>query len=322
MSWRDELKRNFTSTEQLAEFLELSALQRAELVKKPGFPLNVPFRLAAKMAKGSLEDPLFLQFVAMQSEEVAIPGFVEDPVEDLCFSKGGRMLQKYSGRALLVTTGYCAMNCRFCFRRNFPYASGTTDFGAEIENLKQDASIDELILSGGDPLSLSNRALKELFDKLEEIPHLTRVRFHTRFPIGIPSRIDEEFLELLRNCSKTIWFVLHTNHPLELDEELFQKIQEVRKAQAVVLTQTVLLKGVNDSEETLEMLCRKLINQGVIPYYLHQLDRVQGAHLFEVPLERGFQLIRHLEKTLPGYGVPKYVREIPHKQGKTVLHPL
>jgi EF-P beta-lysylation protein EpmB len=319
MSWQQALRQNFTSLKALADFLDLDQDQRDLLLQDPKFVWNVPLRLARKMKKGSVADPLFLQFAALKQELIVAEGFKEDPVQDSCFQKTSRLLQKYRSRALLVSTSACAMHCRFCFRQSYPYESGPKDFDEELALLAEDESIDEIILSGGDPLSLSHRVLQDLIHRLEAIPHLKRLRFHTRFPIGIPERIDAEFLQMIENCRFSIWFVLHVNHPLELDADVLQAMGDLRKRGVTVLSQTVLLKDVNDQEQVLEELFRKLVNQGIMPYYLHQLDRVQGAAHFEVSVERGLELIRYLEGVLPGYGVPKYVQEVPFAQSKTNL---
>lgn len=319
MSWQQVLRQNFTSLKSLADYLDLSQDQRELLLQDPRFVWNVPLRLAEKMQKRSIEDPLFLQFAALKQELIVAEGFKEDPVQDGCFQKTPRLLQKYQTRALLVSTSACAMHCRFCFRQSYPYESGPKDFEEELALLAADESIDEIILSGGDPLSLSHRVLQDLIDRLEAIPHLKRLRFHTRFPIGIPERIDAEFLQMIENSRFAIWFVLHVNHPLELDADVLQAMEDLRRRGVTVLSQTVLLKDVNDQERVLEELFRKLVNHNILPYYLHQLDRVQGASHFEVPIERGFDLIRYLEGVLPGYGVPKYVQEVPFAPSKSRL---
>lgn len=320
MSWQQILRQNFTSFKSLADYLELSPDQRDLLLQDPRFVWNVPLRLAQKMQKGSTADPLFLQFAALKQELITAEGFQADPVQDGCFQKTPRLLQKYQTRALLISTSACAMHCRFCFRQSYPYESGPKEFEEEIALLAADDSIDEIILSGGDPLSLPDRVLKDLIMRLEAIPHLKRLRFHTRFPIGIPERIDEEFLQMLKECRFAIWFVLHVNHPAELDEEVLQSMAALRKIGITVITQSVLLKGINDREEVLEELFRKLVDQGIMPYYLHQLDRVQGAAHFEVPITRGLELVRHLQSSLPGYAVPQYVQEVPFQKCKSTIH--
>jgi EF-P beta-lysylation protein EpmB len=223
---------------------------------------------------------------------------------------------------LLICTSACAMHCRYCFRQNFDYETENKGFAEELAMIAEDSSLHEILLSGGDPLSLSNTSLKALIEALAKIPHLKRLRFHTRFPIGIPERIDDEFLDILEKTRFQTWFVIHTNHPQELDKDIFQALKKVQKLGIPVLNQTVLLKGVNDNLETLKKLCETLVDQGILPYYLHQLDRVQGSHHFEVAEERGHELIEELLKEIAGYAVPKYVREISGEPSKTPLLPI
>jgi EF-P beta-lysylation protein EpmB len=318
--WRTKLRENFTSWKTLQEFLHLPPEVHEQVLIQPNFPLNLPKRLAEKIEKGRIDDPLLLQFLPQKKEEGKFTGFVEHPVEDVAFQRTPRLLQKYASRNLLVMTAACAMNCRFCFRKNYPYPkSEKTGFAEELAIIENDPSIEEVILSGGDPLSLSNEILLELVLRLNTIPHIKRLRIHTRFSIGIPERIDDGFIDLLQAFKGVVYFVLHTNHPKEWDDEVEKAHTRLRKAGIVLLCQTVLLKGINDSVEVLFALFRRLINIGIISYYLHQLDRVEGSAHFEVDREEGKAIIRQLRARLPGYGVPTYVEEIPHKSGKTPI---
>ena len=208
------------------------------------------------------------------------------------------------------------MHCRYCFRQHYDYETQDKLFTEELQQIAQEPSLTEILLSGGDPLSLSNAQLGHLLGKLQEIPHLKRIRFHTRFPIGIPERIDAEFLELLASCSKQVIFVIHCNHPNEFDNEILESLKKVGKLGIPLLSQTVLLKGVNDTLSVLETLFMLLVDHGILPYYLHQLDRVQGATHFEVAEEKGKQLMEQLGDLLPGYAMPKYVREVPGQPKK------
>ncbi|MEX1013461.1 MAG: KamA family radical SAM protein [Waddliaceae bacterium] len=319
MKWQSILKSNFRDWKSLADFLQLNEEQTEKILKQSRFPLNLPRRLAEKIEKSTLDDPIFKQFVPMQNETVPSLKFVKEPVQDSQFCKSPKLLHKYEGRALILATSACAMHCRYCFRQNFPYESKVKGFEKEIEEVRSNPTITEIILSGGDPLSLSNRALDLLFNDLSSISHLKRIRFHTRFPIGIPERIDDGFLKILEATKLQVWFVLHINHVNELDDEIFSYLKELQKKGVVLLNQAVLLKGINDTIDAQKALCESLVNQGILPYYLHQLDRVEGASHFEVPEEEGTILIKELTKQLPGYGIPKYVREIPGKQSKTPL---
>lgn len=316
--WRTILRNNFTRIELLADFLELNEEQRAQLILRPHFPLQVPLRLAQKMAKGTLDDPLVKQFLPTSQELMAHPRFVLDPVCDTSFQEEGKLLRKYEGRVLLVCTSACAMHCRYCFRQHFDYSS-SKGFEDELSQIEQDLSIHEVILSGGDPLSLSDETLAQILGRLAKLPHIRRIRFHTRFPIGIPERIDESFLNLIASLPQQIYFVIHCNHPRELDQEIFDRLKALQRLGCIILNQAVLLKGINDDVSTLQQLAEQLINQGVIFYYLHQLDRVQGATHFEVEEKEGRFLITEIAKQLPGYAVPKYVREIAGEPNKTPL---
>lgn len=317
--WREIVRSTFTSWEALASFLNLDDDARREILKQPSFPLKLPYRLAAKIEKGHINDPILQQFLPHLDEKHETEGFVADPVGDVRFQKTPRLLQKYAARVLLMPTSACAMHCRYCFRQNYPYESTEKGMLAEIEKIKNDPSVEEVILSGGDPLSLPNSSWEALLDSLKSISHIKRLRIHTRFPIGIPERIDKDFIRLIRELPWPLFFVVHCNHPRELDEDIFLAFEKLRREGVVLLNQAVLLKGVNDDETTLLDLCKSLSSRGVLPYYLHQLDKVKGAHRFEVEESRGLQLISYLEKNLPGYAVPKYVREEAGAWSKTAL---
>jgi EF-P beta-lysylation protein EpmB len=317
-SWRTILRKNFTRVERLADFLELNKEQREQLVKQPDFPLQVPLRLAQKMVKGSLDDPLVKQFLPLAQEQLIHPQFVLDPVCDDMSKKKGKLLHKYEGRVLLVCTSACAMHCRYCFRQHFAYHP-FSGFEEELAYIEKDDSIQEVILSGGDPLSLSNEILAQLLNKIAKLPHIRRTRFHTRFPIGIPERIDEGFLNLIASLPQQIYFVIHCNHPRELDQEILDRLKALQRLRCIILNQAVLLKGVNNHICTLQQLAEQLANHGIIFYYLHQLDRVQGAAHFEVSEEEGCFLLAEMAKKLPGYAIPKYVREIAGEPHKTPL---
>ena len=318
MEWRTVQRKNFTQFKSLIEFLQLTEEHLPHLHQNTTFPLNLPYRLAEKIEKGTLDDPILLQFLPLAKETLNTPGFTADPVGDETARASSKLLHKYQGRALIVCTSACAMNCRFCFRKNFDYETNKS-FDAEIEAISSDPTLTEVILSGGDPLSLSNATLKDLIERLSEIPHLTRLRFHTRFPIGIPERIDAPLLSMLENTRLQTVMIIHCNHPKELDEEIFTALKKIQRLGIPILNQAVLLKNVNDTIDTLKMLCERLSDHGIIPYYLHQLDRVQGSGHFEVSEETGRQLIQQLQALLPGYAVPKYVREIAGEPSKTPL---
>ncbi len=318
-SWRAVLRSNFSSTAALADFLQLSPAQKAELDLSPQFPCSVPLRFAEKMAKGTLDDPLTRQFLPLLEERMRTPEFATDPVKDATFLHAERMLIKYHGRALFITTGACGVHCRFCFRQNFDYPKSTRSFEAELELLRNNISITEAILSGGDPLSLPDRELDTLLQQLAQIPHLQRIRFHTRFCTGIPERIDDSFLSLFNNIDKQVIFVLHANHAREFDKDVWSALRALQNRAIPILLQTVLLKGVNDNATALEELFGGCVDHGVFPYYLHQLDRVQGAQHYEIPSEKGLKLLEEVRQRLPGYAIPQYVQEIAGQPSKTPL---
>jgi len=315
--WRQIQKENFTSVEEVADFLELTEEKRVLLNYSPRFVLNLPRRLAEKIAKNTLDDPLFRQFIPLFEETMSVPGFVSDPVCDKNFVQGKKLLHKYDGRALWLATSACAMHCRYCFRQNFPYEGHNTDSSEELAYLRDNIDIQEVILSGGDPLSLNDASLSQLLHALDSIPHLRRIRFHTRFPIGIPERIDGSFLELLSALKKQVYFVIHCNHARELDEDVILALRKVAALGIPLLNHTVLLKGVNDEEETMLELCQTLTNAGVMPYYLNLLDPVEGAAHFFVSEKRGHEIIRYVQEHHSGYGVPRLIREEPGSKSKT-----
>ena len=314
--WRKIQKENFQNLKDLSDFLNLSPNNRSHLIDRKAFPLNLPRRLAAKIQKNTLSDPILKQFVAFQEEALVTEGFCSHPTQDEHFSKTSKLLKKYEKRALLITTSACAMHCRFCFRKNYPYDNTDKSFEEELTILAEDKSIIEVILSGGDPLSLSDLHLERLIKKIELIDHIKILRFHSRFPIGIPERITDSFLEILKNTSLQIIFVTHINHPLELDDDVIAALKSIQKLGIPMLNHTVLLKDINDTIETLIDLNLSLIRSGIIPYYLNQLDKVQGCAHFEVDKEKGVMLCELLREQLPGYAVPRYIEEVPGKKNK------
>lgn len=316
--WRQIQRDNFTSMEKLCAFLEMDPVNSQKLIQRPSFPLNLPKRLAQKIQKNNLEDPLLIQFVPSHHELESKEGFSCDPVEDVSASLSPRYIKKYASRMLLIASGGCAVNCRYCFRRHYGYEGGR-GFAQELEWIRQDETLREVILSGGDPLSLSDGPLGDLLAQIALVKHIKRLRFHTRFPIGIPERIDDSFLALLEACPLQIWFVIHCNHPNELDDDVIYALKRVQRLGIPILNQSVLLKGVNDSLEVLQGLCECFADAGILFYYLHQLDRVKGAHHFEVSQERGIELINELTKRLSGYAVPRYVCEIPDRPSKQAI---
>jgi EF-P beta-lysylation protein EpmB len=256
------------------------------------------------------------------AELQAIDGFVTDPVGDMDRRAAKGLLHKYQGRALLVTTGSCAVNCRYCFRRHFPYAEETAardGWREAVQAIRADTGIDEVILSGGDPLSLSTTKLAELTDRLGAISHVKRLRIHTRLPIVLPERVDGELEAWLRHLRLQRVVVLHANHPNELDDGVAEACSRIAGTGATLLNQSVLLRGINDDADTLQALSERLFACGVLPYYLHQLDRVEGVAHFEVGDERAHALVDAIRTRLPGYLVPRLVREVAGAPSKMPL---
>ena len=309
--WQRELARAVRSTADLRKRLLLPAEVGSN--HTADFPVLVPESFLRRMQPGNPLDPLLLQVLPQSAELESPPGFVSDPVGDMAARRSPGLLHKYHGRALLITTSACAVHCRYCFRREYPYADEprrADDWNPALQSIAQDSSIREIILSGGDPLSLSDRRLEELFLRLDSIPHLDRIRIHSRWPIVLPSRVTTRLLSALNALRSQPVFVVHANHPQEIAADCVDALRLLVRSGIPVLNQAVLLRGINDSPEVLEQLCLTLVNLGVMPYYLHQLDRVAGAAHFEVAESVGVQLEAELRRRLPGYAVPLYVREI------------
>ena len=315
--WRDSIRDPL----ELLELLGLQGFSGLVSAQAQGqFALRVPRGFAAKMRTGDINDPLLRQVLPLHDELLQVAGFSQDAVGDLASRQLPGVLHKYQGRALLVTTGACAINCRYCFRRHFPYAeenAAANQWQQAVDYLYKDSSITELLLSGGDPLSLSTAKLRSLVSQLKSLPHIKRLRFHTRLPIVLPERVDAELIAWLGSLPYQLVFVVHANHGNELDESVATALRALGRAGATVLNQSVLLKGVNDSCEVLAALSERLFDAGVLPYYLHQLDKVQGSAHFEVPLERAKAIMAELMACLPGYLVPKLVQEIAGQPNKT-----
>jgi EF-P beta-lysylation protein EpmB len=323
VNWKDELSQAVTEVSELCRILELPIDWGDPLVLRE-YPLFVPHSFVDKMAKGQSNDPLLLQVLPCREELAIISGFSRDPLHELSnnFSDSSCcVLKKYAGRVLLLVSHSCGIHCRFCFRRFFPrFNCFDENYFNNIEMLLKplysDNTIEEVILSGGDPLLLDDLELERLLYYIVKISHVKRIRIHSRLPVVLPNRLTPELVKTL-SFSCPIYLVLHINHPNELCDEFWER-REMLKV-PVVLSQTVLLKGVNDNSEVLYQLFDRLIDHRIIPYYLHQLDRVQGAAHFEVPLEEGCRLMEQLRKRLPGYAVPKYVQEIPGMLSKTEI---
>ncbi len=323
ISWREAMKSAVRDPAELCRLLELpNTFLDGAVNAARDFPVFAPREFIVRMRVGDPNDPLLRQVLPLREECDATPEFSTDPVADQQHQIAPGLLQKYRGRALLIATGACAIHCRYCFRRHFPYEEGGSSpkiWDAALERLAADPTIDEIILSGGDPLTLVDSTLEALAHRLAAIPHIRRLRVHTRLPIVIPQRVTRELLQWLCGTRLTPIVVVHANHPAEVDLPTAAALGRLVNAGVPVLNQAVLMRGVNDTADTLAELCRRLVDLRVMPYYLHQLDRVAGAAHFEVPPARGREIIEELQRRLPGYAVPRYVREIPGQPGKTPL---
>lgn len=321
--WQIQLSQAIRDPAELLQRLELDKnLFNGYLDAHKTFPLCVTESYLNRIEKGNPDDPLLWQMMPRAEEMLVTPGFVHDPVDDQTAQKIPGLLHKYHGRVLLTLTGACAVHCRYCFRRHFDYAAsnpGKTYWQQCLQYIRHHQSIEEVIFSGGDPLSLTDQRLQDLTEELEQIPHVKTLRIHTRQPIALPDRIDSGLLNWIAQSRFRIIFVLHTNHSQEINQEVSEALVKLRQHQVTLLNQSVLLKKVNDSVETLCQLSQKLFEHGVLPYYLHMLDRVEGAAHFLVPEEEALNLHRGIQQKLSGYLVPKLVREIPGQPHKTLL---
>lgn len=308
--WREAIR----DPAQLLDLLGLPELAgRVSATAAAQFALRVPQGFVARMRHGDPDDPLLRQVLPLDDEDRPVPGFGLDAVGDLAARGGAGVLHKYEGRALLVATGSCAVHCRYCFRRHFPYGEETAAAGQwreSLDYLAADPSITEVLLSGGDPLSLSTAKLAEFTDGLARLPHVRRLRLHTRLPVVLPERVDAELLAWLSRLPQKVVVVIHANHANEIDAPVAAAVAALRGTGALVLNQAVLLRGVNDSVAALADLSERLFEAGVLPYYLHLLDRVAGSAHFEVPADEARQLHEALSAGLPGYLVPRLVREV------------
>jgi L-lysine 2,3-aminomutase len=322
INWQRELADAITDPRELLAALGLPAeLGEPAWRAAQSFGLRVPRSFAARMRRGDVHDPLLRQVLPLGEELLETVGFTADPLGEEAARRTPQLLQKYAGRALLITTEACAVHCRYCFRREFPYSPPDTGsrWSEALQVIAQDASIEEVILSGGDPLSLSDARLTQLTDALTKIPHVKRLRVHTRQPVVLPSRVDDGLLAWLRGIRLPMVIVLHINHPNEIDGQVRAACAALRSAGVTLLNQSVLLRGVNDDVDTLQRLSCALMEAGVLPYYLHLQDRVRGTAHFEVDESVARELIDALMRRLSGYLVPKLVREVAGAASKLPL---
>ena len=319
--WQGEMRRAVRSAAELCRRLKLPN-HLADSAATEDFPVFAPLGYIARMRAGDANDPLLRQVLPLAEENRYRPGFVRDPLAEHAAALRPGLLHKYHARALIVTTGACAVHCRYCFRRHFPYDNvpkSPSTWQSSIDAIAADTSLEEVILSGGDPLTLPDRLLADLAGRLADIKHVRRLRVHTRLPVVIPERVTDELLAWLTGSRLTPIMVIHANHAAEIDNSVQRALGKLIDAGIPVLNQAVLLRGVNDRAEALIELSRRLVDLRVMPYYLHQLDPVAGAAHFEVPVEEGRRLIEAVRAALPGYAVPRYVQEVPGQPNKVIL---
>lgn len=324
-SWQAVLANSVRSSQELLERLELQNTSLVQQVSKDNdFPVLVPPTFLARMKIGDEHDPLLRQVLALQQEHEQIAGFVTDPLGEQAANISKGLVHKYQGRVLLIAAAGCAVNCRYCFRRHFPYADnrlGTKQWQQALSYVAADSSISEIILSGGDPLLLSDSSLQALLMQIKAIEHVKRLRIHSRLPVVIPQRLSLELAQSLAASGLHCSLVLHCNHPNELAPEHRSLLGQWRQLGITLLNQSVLLRGVNDDAAILCRLSEELFAYGVLPYYLHRLDRVQGASHFALAESEIGRIYQQMQASLPGYLLPRLVCEEAGKQSKTLLHP-
>jgi EF-P beta-lysylation protein EpmB len=321
-NWQKELANAVSDPKTLLKLLEIESKNLSEdIAARKLFAMRVPLPFISRMEIGNLSDPLLRQVLPLAQEFETHPGYTNDPLEEQNNSTPG-LLHKYKSRVLLIFRGGCAINCRYCFRRHFPYQDNHQNkqgLLTALEYIAKHSEINEVILSGGDPLMANDEALLWFIEKLEAINYVTRLRIHSRLPVVIPTRITEAFLALPKLTRLKLILVTHINHGNEIDQELKTKLKAVKHAGYTLLNQAVLLKGINDSMSAQVALSEKLFESDVLPYYLHLLDKVQGAHHFAVSDDEAVSLHQQLLAELPGFLVPKLVREIGGEKSKTPI---
>lgn len=316
-AWTRALAEAITDPRALLERLELDA---NDVDFAPDFPLRVPQSFVDRMRLHDPRDPLLRQVLPLSTERDAVAGYSLDPLEETSSTLAPGVIQKYRGRVLLIAAPACAVHCRYCFRRTFPYADHQQAVAfPSLTTVERDPGISEVILSGGDPLMLKDAPLRRLVARLDAIPHLRRIRIHTRLPVVIPERVTTELVQLLRDAQKSMSIVLHVNHPNEIAGSFVDALAALHRSGVALLNQSVLLAGVNDDVESLDELSQRLFDHHVLPYYLHLPDRVRGTHHFDVSQQRGLELIAALRSRLPGYLVPRLVREVAGLDAKQVV---
>lgn len=323
-TWQQQLANTLNSAQELLDALAIpqDSLPFSQQALAD-FPMRVPVSFVNRMEKGNIHDPLLRQ-VWPDIQETSPPpqGFVLDPLGEANSNPAPGIVHKYQGRVLLIVNGSCAVHCRYCFRRHFPYDDNRLSrqqWQEALDYVRSREEINEVILSGGDPLSSSDARLFELIAAIEAIPHVTRLRIHSRLPIVIPARMTSVLIERLAQSRLNIIMVVHANHANEIDDEVGDTFVRMRAAGIHVLNQSVLLKDINDNPQSLIDLSERLFAYGAMPYYLHLLDPVIGAHHFDISEARATALMGQIQSQLPGFLVPKLVREVDGRPSKTLI---
>ena len=311
ITWQNEYRQSITDVTELCRLLAIPCRS-----VHTDYPLLVPRPFADLMERGNPNDPLLLQVLPQVEENQVATGFSKDPLDELAGAQRCAALNKYAGRTLLLASSECGIHCRFCFRRHLPKVPVNPDVETLLATIRHNTAIDEVILSGGDPLMLDDNALDNLLQSILRIEHVRRIRIHSRLPVVLPNRLTPQLTEIL-TLPIPVYLVLHINHPNELSNGFLERRDLLIKP--VVMAQTVLLRRINNNVETLSRLFRRLADARILPYYLHQLDQVEGAAHFEVSLQEGSQIVAELRDQLPGYAVPVYVREVTGKNCKEII---
>lgn len=317
--WQIELSEAISDPLILCDHLDLDPIAAPYPIDtNPSFPWRIPLSFVNRMQKNSWTDPLLQQVWARPHTQQATPGYTSDPLEESEHTPIPGLLHKYPGRALWIQTSGCAIHCRYCFRQHFPYSNHIKrDALPAILDYLRTQAIEEIILSGGDPLMQTDEKLAHTIKQLATLPCLKRLRIHTRFPVVIPSRLTTDLLNILDQTTLDVILVLHINHPQEINDELRTQLHPWRSRPITLLNQTVLLKNINDNTQALTQLSLSLFDCGILPYYLHMLDPVTGAEHFDIPIQHAQQLHLSIQHTLPGYLVPRLVQEQPGQKSKT-----
>lgn len=322
-SWQKELTNVVTEPEKLLKLLNIEVNSyKKHFAARKLFPVRVPLPFIARMEKGNIDDPLLKQVMPLDDEFINEPHYFTDPLEEHNTVAEG-LLHKYKHRVLLIVKAGCAINCRYCFRRHFPYADNSPNkirWQQALSYIRGHSEITEVIFSGGDPLMASDEHLAWLVKQIEQIPHVKRLRVHTRLPVVIPARVTTALVSLFKKSRLKTTVVLHINHANEIDQPFIDALQPLIEARIPLFNQSVLLKGVNDQADTLAQLSEKLFDHGILPYYLHMFDQVQGAAHFDVKEKQAVKIVKELMAILPGYLMPKLVREIAGEANKTPIN--